>query len=160
VVGHPSATPKILVRGGWDSAGGRGHPRSQSDHPRLHILAGWLATHWPVKGFVFWFFSFFFKIIKYKINIIIIIFFVKYCIYPKEYIFLSFFRGIGIPLRKGICIPMGIPIPRNRPLPNKRMAIPFQWSIPRTKRGHAKVKDLMRIVITFDKYYITLNLGI
>jgi hypothetical protein len=40
-----------------------------------------------------------------------------------EYLFLSFFRGIGINLRKGIIIPIGITIPKHRPLPNKRITI-------------------------------------
>jgi hypothetical protein len=35
-------------------------------------------------------------------------------------------EGIGIPLHKGIAIPIRIAIPWNRLLPNKRMTIPLE----------------------------------
>jgi hypothetical protein len=53
-------------------------------------------------------------------------FFEKSSLFPLEWLFLSFFRGICTPLRKGMGIPMRIGIPRNRLIPNIRMIIPME----------------------------------
>jgi hypothetical protein len=76
------------------------------------------------------------KFFEIKLKIRVYFFFKQNLVYFHWHeiaILLIFFREIDIPLRKEIIILMGISIPNNRPLPN--IVIPFQRSIPQTKRG-------------------------
>lgn len=62
---------------------------------------------------------------------------------------------MGIPLRRGIVIPIGIAILRNDMQPNKKkIVISYQMSIPRTKRA---LKSLMKDKLSQNHCQITVS---